>query len=377
MTACNEARAVRTAAGLARGSAEVVTVPADAVDPRNEGRLVHVQGQAGVDRPLVDDTVGVEARALRLVRKVEMCQWKEETIVGSPSGPHEYRGRGKTFRYRKTWSEERLHLDFEGRPRDYTNPDFPLRGEAFEARTMRVGAFAPVRVPSTLMTTADQALPLGPEAMASLSPAWKPRAKLSGGAIYWGNPDAPAVGDLRISYHHVPPAAVTVIGRQAGATLEGYASAHIPIALWGSHPPEALFRQERQSEGLAIGIVRVFLTGVVLAGVMLLFLPLRALARVVAGLDLLAAPGFFLFAPLLTAAVMTAAMAWAWRMTDDSFSRLLFGISVVAMATLVFLGALRNERRGLSAGVSRRLDTPPQLPEDNAPHRSPPGGDRG
>ena len=43
----NEGRAVRTAESLEEGAGAVVSVPADAVDPGNEGKLVHVSEQLG------------------------------------------------------------------------------------------------------------------------------------------------------------------------------------------------------------------------------------------------------------------------------------------------------------------------------------------
>ena len=331
MVACNEDRALRSAAGFARGPSDVVTVPADVVNPANEGRLVHLQGQAAVDRPLVDEALGIEAEALRLERRVEMYQWKDE-------------GSGKASRYRPTWTEERLHLNSDGRPREFTNPEFPLRNQEFNAHTMRVGAFSLDLVPYALE---GQPLTLQVDALDKVSQAWKPRARIMNGALYWGDPKTPSVGDLRITYRQVLPATVTVLGRQEGSTLRPYSSAGILVALWGSHTPEALFRQERQNERAAIAMVRVFLTGFALVGVTLLFLPMRALARVAPAIDPLVGPGFFVFVPLVTTAILTGRIGWAWRTADVSFGHLLLGIALATLATLVVIGVWRKERLGL------------------------------
>src|SRR5512140_251368 len=73
----NEGRAVQTAKSLAEGDAAVVHV--EKLDPGNEGKLVHVSGEAKTDEILADDEYGVMANALRLARRVEMYQYFEKS----------------------------------------------------------------------------------------------------------------------------------------------------------------------------------------------------------------------------------------------------------------------------------------------------------
>ena len=56
----NEGRAVKTARSLKEGAGAVVSVPADAVNAANEGKLVHVSGAVATEAPVADD-LGVEA----------------------------------------------------------------------------------------------------------------------------------------------------------------------------------------------------------------------------------------------------------------------------------------------------------------------------
>ena len=56
----------------------MVSVPADAVNAANEGKLVHVSGAVKTGDPISDDELGVQAQAVKLVRTVEMYQWKED-----------------------------------------------------------------------------------------------------------------------------------------------------------------------------------------------------------------------------------------------------------------------------------------------------------
>ena len=75
----NEGRAVTTARSLAEGAGAVVSVGADAVDAANEGKLVHVSGTVTTDSIPSDPDFAISAPGVRLVRNVEMYQWKEES----------------------------------------------------------------------------------------------------------------------------------------------------------------------------------------------------------------------------------------------------------------------------------------------------------
>src|SRR5947209_17878870 len=74
----NEGHAVHVARTLESGASSVVSVAADKADPANEGKLVHVTAPTATDETLADKDFGVKAKALRLSRKVEMYQYKEE-----------------------------------------------------------------------------------------------------------------------------------------------------------------------------------------------------------------------------------------------------------------------------------------------------------
>ncbi|HRD76837.1 MAG TPA: hypothetical protein PK264_13030, partial [Hyphomicrobiaceae bacterium] len=73
----NEGRAVTTSRSLTEGAGLVVNVDAAKVDPANQGKLVHVAGPVKAASMLKDVDLGVSADALRLVRVIEMYQWKE------------------------------------------------------------------------------------------------------------------------------------------------------------------------------------------------------------------------------------------------------------------------------------------------------------
>ena len=74
----NEGRAVQTSRSLAEGSGLVVSADSSRIDPANEGKLVHLQGELKTGARLSDPDLLVDAHAARLVRTPEMYQWKED-----------------------------------------------------------------------------------------------------------------------------------------------------------------------------------------------------------------------------------------------------------------------------------------------------------
>ncbi|RLE22314.1 MAG: hypothetical protein DRJ08_04300, partial [Acidobacteria bacterium] len=70
----NEGRSVERYKTLKEGSGAVVLSKADSVDPKNEGKLVHVTGKADTTETLKDPVFEISAQALKLERSVEMYQ---------------------------------------------------------------------------------------------------------------------------------------------------------------------------------------------------------------------------------------------------------------------------------------------------------------
>ena len=73
----NEGRAVHQHKSLQEVATDVVSVPAEQVDPDREGTPVHLTGEAVTDAVLADPDFAVSANAIRLRRQVQMYQWDE------------------------------------------------------------------------------------------------------------------------------------------------------------------------------------------------------------------------------------------------------------------------------------------------------------
>ena len=94
----NECNSVTTAQSLAEGAAAVVSVSPDTIDAANDGKLVHVSGDATTDETLSDADFGVSLKAIKLKREVEMYQWVEKSTTKSSSNSKKTK-----YTYSKQW----------------------------------------------------------------------------------------------------------------------------------------------------------------------------------------------------------------------------------------------------------------------------------
>ena len=215
----NEGRAVTTARSLAEGASAVVAIGADVVDAANNGRLVHVSGPVTSDTIPSDADFGISKQAVRLIRTVEMYQWKEEFEVGH----HDEGGR-----QRRDGHHLQLCQGLEQRGDRFRfvqaagRPCKPADGNPRKAgsRSWRAGSAAS-RWTSRCWTGsgARRNWRCPPDQLPRIDAAFGGNAKVSvvDGRIYLGmQPTAPAIGDYRIRYEYVPLGVISVIARQAG-----------------------------------------------------------------------------------------------------------------------------------------------------------------
>ena len=100
----NEGRAVQTQRSLTEGASLIVNIDPARVDPANDGKLIHVSGDLKAGAPLADPDFAVSASALRLVRVVEMYQWKEEERKETRKNFGGSEETVTTYEYVRTWS---------------------------------------------------------------------------------------------------------------------------------------------------------------------------------------------------------------------------------------------------------------------------------
>lgn len=162
----NEGRTVNRAKALNEGASAVITVDAAKVDPQNDGKLVHVSGEVATADVLEDLKFGVSVNAIKLVRKVESFQWKENEQSTTKRGSGGSQETTTTYTYEKVWSPDLINSS-AFKEAGHENPTTrPVEGAEFVASNVSLGAFR---------LSADLISRLGP-AKAFVPPVPEPQA---------------------------------------------------------------------------------------------------------------------------------------------------------------------------------------------------------
>src|SRR5262245_2410096 len=257
---CNEGRAVTTAKSLTEGAGAVVSVSADRVDPGNEGKLVHMTGNATTTETLVDPDFGVSVNAIKLERHAEMYQWEEE----KKSEKKKKLGGGEetvtTYDYRKTWSPRLIDSSSFKKPEGHSNPGtMPVESQNWTASKVTLGAFT---MSEDLVGRLDKKEDhkVDEKAMAAVPGGMRNRVKLSTGNFYMGtDPGSPAIGDVQVSFKEVRPATVSIVGRQVSSTFEPYhakAGDSILLLTYGTISADSMFKAEQEANKTLTWILR-------------------------------------------------------------------------------------------------------------------------
>ena len=251
-----EDKAIHTAQSLEQGAAHAVTVPADAVNPANDGKLVHLSGEAATKETLTDPDFGIAVGALRLTRKVELYQWKEtktETKKGNKTVV--------TYKYAQVWSKDKPAKNF-AEPAGRVNPaEKPYADSKIDAKEVKVGAFTlnakqVERIPANDTLTITGAMLTRAPANLKGQLAADPEGCLFVAAQPGHGPDAPGVGDVRIRYKMAKSQVISLAAKQTQATFEPFTpQAGEPVDLLkpGSHSAERCSRAPSPPSGWSAG----------------------------------------------------------------------------------------------------------------------------
>jgi hypothetical protein len=327
----NEGRAVQTARSLSEGASTVVSVQTERVDPGNDGKLIHVSGEVRVTTPLTDADFSVSAMALRLLRTVEMYQWKEERRTETRRNVGGSEETVTTYEYVRTWSDHRIDSSSFRRPEGHANPQMRYSGASLVARDATLGAFRPG--PNVIeRLPADQAVPLDAALAKTLAGRVSGPVHVGDGRIYLGaNPSTPRIGDLRISFKMAPPGPASVIGRQAGAGIEAYqtgAGDRLLLVRAGIQSAADMFKAAQRENTILTWVMRVGGMLAMAFGFFLILNPLVIVADVVPLFGSILSAGAGIISLMLTAVIAPAVIAIAWFWYRPLVSAVVLGVGL-------------------------------------------------
>lgn len=292
----NEGRAVTTARSLAEGAGLVMPVPPAPVNPAHEGRLIHVAGPVRTTGPARDEALGVAAPsgAVRLQRRVEMFQWREEQRSETRTRLGGGTETVTTYSYTRGWAEGRIESERFRRPEGHENPNPRHASRSFAAPGVTVGAF---RLSDAQAARVPAAEPVG-----------EPR-------FLGEDPDNPRVGDLRVTWQAARPAALSVVAAQAGDGFAPFATAagdRLFLLADGLVSPAGMFRTAERENVLLTWAIRGGGALTLFVGFALVLAPLRVAADVIPPLGAVVGfgLGFLALALALVAAPVIIALAW-------------------------------------------------------------------
>lgn len=381
----NEGRTIKRAKALDEAANVVVPIESKSINADNEGKLVYLTGDAVSEDTLQDPFFNVSVNAIKLMRTVEMYQWQEKVESRTERGSNGKEVTTKTYSYTQCWSETKIDSS-NFKEAGHNNPyEFPVESEEFIAKHVTLGAFTMSpslinsivaneefvpetsknnqaaktndtteitpnadsaaaddddQAPGDLYEAADveseyQAEFVVDEQIAGSelgASGFKPHGK----GFYKGNPTAPQIGDIRVTYKYVPsPTTVSVVSQQQGNTFVPYQAKTGSVELLniGIKSVDQMFEKAQKDNRVMCWIIRFAGFFFMLIGFNAIFKPLAVIADFLpfVGRIVGAGTGFVAFCLSLCISLATIAIGWLTYRPLISIPLL-----VVAVAALVY-----------------------------------------
>lgn len=357
----NEGVAKRNADALGEIGASVVSVDCDAVNPLNEGKVIHFRGRAEApDCVLRDDCFGVEqTNVLALVRNAQMYQWeqKEQTETKTNLGGSE--DTTTTYSYSKGWFSDLVSSDGFVESEDpktkepHVNPpEWAVPPAKQYATGVKVGAF---RIPDNRVPSIGKEVPAPLSAVTNALPAGaKAGLVRTDWGLYfsWGAtnmPASPKIGDEKLTLTMVRPTDVSFIAVQSGDTIVPYVAKDGVTTKFlqsdGLRSPEEMVASAKKANTTFRFILRILGFFLMRFGLRVLVKPLGVIADV---LPFLGSIVRFLTGAVLSvvSAVLTlATIGIAWIVVRPAI-----GISLLAAAAALVVLCVAMKKKASPAG---------------------------
>jgi hypothetical protein len=351
----NEGRAVKRYKTLNEGAGSVISLPEARVLPENEGKLIHVTGKAVTEEIVTDSEFGVAVTAIKLKRKVEMYQWKENKKRKTKKKIGGGKQTVTTYSYSKSWSSSLIDSSNFKKPDGHENPgSMPYHSTDFVAEEVTVGEF---ELPPSLIAKINKSAVLPVADLANIDHI--PNADFHGGGIYVGdNPASPQIGDARITYHIIVASDVSIVSRQIEQSFEPYraeAGGTINMLQPGLVGADNMFQQAHRSNAMWTWIFRAGGFIAMLIGVAMILRPLSVVADVIPFIGNIVGAGTGILSFLIAAPLSFSTIAIAWlRYRPVIGIAALVLIAVIAGLIFVLLKRSKTKKKSSQTGTAER-----------------------
>lgn len=210
----NEGRTVKTQSAINEAKKSYIDVSSAKVDSKNDGKLVSTKGKIDLSESntLTDSKFGINQKAAKLLRTVEMYQWDEKCEKDDNDK--------ETCSYEKVW-EDKLIDSSDFKEAGHSNPsEMPYETESFVAENVKLGAFY---LPEELIGKVSYNKKKDYDDLVKEYNNSVTGIKVDGN--YLTNVvDDPKIGDVRISYKYLDEITVSVMGVQRDNSFEAFTS---------------------------------------------------------------------------------------------------------------------------------------------------------
>ena len=349
----NEGRAVNTERSLKEGKGDVISVPSAQVNPANEGRLIHTTGELVIAEPLKDADFAIQAQGVRLVREAEMFQWVEDTKKETRTKLGGGEETVTVYDYRQAWQDDAVDSTQFRQQEGHHNPPMPVEDRTISAPRGTMGAFT---VGDNVMAKMadEQAVPITEAQQADIQQAVGSgrQVTVTANQIWFGDPAAPKVGDVRIRYTVVPAGQISVVGAQTGNGFAPYqtkASDALLMVNRGAVTAAEMFKQAEDANRAMTWAIRV--AGIIglMIGFGLVMGPIGVLADFIPFLGALARLGTAIIGFVLAILVGFVTIAIAWFAVRPVLSIILLVVAGVVTAGFIVLGRKKDRERAAAA----------------------------
>jgi hypothetical protein len=265
-----EAHAVRVEHALSLGSKDVQALN-DGNAQQMQNKLAYFTGPAALHGDAKDTETGVRAPVVRLMRHVEMFQWQEEQ---HDSGRHHH-----YYTYYTGWSSSEVNSN-NFHNSGHSNPHFPFGSRGFNAPC----TINNHEVPSDLLDKLPAVVPLYPIPpsldLYRLTGDLQQPCRRMGQVVYVGNnPNAPAVGDMKIRYTAAPVGALSIVASESNKSFSPYYEANgesIFLIEPGTVPVQKMFKDALDANQVELWGKRLAWFILSWIGLMLMWAPVKA-----------------------------------------------------------------------------------------------------
>lgn len=340
----NEGNGLHTAQSLHQAQEVLVHVPIAPIDAANNLRVVHFSGLAEPHAQLHDSLLGIDVKAIKLARQVEMYQWKEETDTQTESQVGGSEKQVKTYSYKQVWSDSFIDSSEFHEQTGHQNPSrMSINSKEEVASLVTVGDY---HLSKDLIAQVDGYVPLDISQVNidALHKKLNRPVLLDGNNFYVGtDPELPKIGDMRLSLTQIVPQVVSVIAQQNGHALQAFnapAGREVSLLAMGEVSSGQMILDAESANKILTWILRVVSLAMGIFGFIFVLRPLSVLADVIPFLGSIVGLGTGLIGFVCGVGLWATVTAIAWFTV-----RPLWSIALIAIVVAVFYALYHRKKQ--------------------------------